>query len=237
MIRRTVKQVLGLAAAPLAMTGFAQPASATTVLTFDGNICGVSGTLACGNGSRIGQSYGDMAGVVDVSYRSITVSTGSTYEDFLKHWGAGYGDLTDAVWGGADSANYVSEIVFTPMAGYEVALIGFDAACYQNRASCRTFNYDIESLGGATIAGGSVSANWPSHASLAINSAYFTDGIVLQWGPDSYDAGVSNIAFDVRKIVAPGGVPEPASWALLLAGFGMTGAAMRRRSSVRETFA
>ncbi|OYW83985.1 MAG: hypothetical protein B7Z20_11720 [Sphingobium sp. 32-64-5] len=26
-----------------------------------------------------------------------------------------------------------------------------------------------------------------------------------------------------------GGVPEPASWALLIAGFGLTGAAMRRR--------
>ena len=29
---------------------------------------------------------------------------------------------------------------------------------------------------------------------------------------------------------APGGVPEPASWALLLTGFGMIGTAMRRRS-------
>lgn len=29
--------------------------------------------------------------------------------------------------------------------------------------------------------------------------------------------------------IAPGTVPEPASWAMLLAGFGLTGAAMRRR--------
>jgi PEP-CTERM motif len=33
------------------------------------------------------------------------------------------------------------------------------------------------------------------------------------------------------------GVPEPASWALMLAGFGLTGAAMRRRQSVRVTYA
>jgi hypothetical protein len=33
-------------------------------------------------------------------------------------------------------------------------------------------------------------------------------------------------------ISAPGGVPEPASWALMLGGFGLLGAAMRRR---RET--
>ena len=30
----------------------------------------------------------------------------------------------------------------------------------------------------------------------------------------------------------PGGVPEPATWALLIAGFGMTGAAMRRRATM-----
>ncbi|WP_372917730.1 PEPxxWA-CTERM sorting domain-containing protein, partial [Sandarakinorhabdus sp.] len=28
------------------------------------------------------------------------------------------------------------------------------------------------------------------------------------------------------------GVPEPASWAMLIAGFGLTGAAMRRRRTV-----
>jgi hypothetical protein len=31
------------------------------------------------------------------------------------------------------------------------------------------------------------------------------------------------------SLVATGGVPEPASWALMIAGFGFTGAAMRRR--------
>ena len=31
------------------------------------------------------------------------------------------------------------------------------------------------------------------------------------------------------------GVPEPASWAMFIAGFGLTGAAMRRRRTSRET--
>jgi PEP-CTERM motif len=34
-----------------------------------------------------------------------------------------------------------------------------------------------------------------------------------------------------------GAVPEPASWALMLGGFGLIGAAMRRRQSVRVTYA
>ncbi|WP_235902761.1 PEPxxWA-CTERM sorting domain-containing protein [Sandarakinorhabdus oryzae] len=41
------------------------------------------------------------------------------------------------------------------------------------------------------------------------------------------DFGVDNINFSQTSIL--GGVPEPASWALLLAGFGLVGAASRRR--------
>lgn len=38
-------------------------------------------------------------------------------------------------------------------------------------------------------------------------------------------------AFDILNVenATQGGVPEPASWAMLIAGFGLTGAAMRRR--------
>ena len=35
----------------------------------------------------------------------------------------------------------------------------------------------------------------------------------------------------------PGGVPEPAAWAMMLAGFGLVGGAMRRRQKVAVTFA
>lgn len=47
--------------------------------------------------------------------------------------------------------------------------------------------------------------------------------------------GVANqIVFDDITFgsATPGLVPEPASWAMLIAGFGLTGAAMRRRRSV-----
>ena len=41
-----------------------------------------------------------------------------------------------------------------------------------------------------------------------------------------YSLSVSNLSFQVQELV---GVPEPASWAMLIIGFGLTGAAMRRR--------
>ena len=41
----------------------------------------------------------------------------------------------------------------------------------------------------------------------------------------------------VQIIATAGAVPEPAAWGLMLAGFGLTGAAMRRRAKVRITYA
>ncbi len=44
---------------------------------------------------------------------------------------------------------------------------------------------------------------------------------------------LTNLTFDSLR----GGVPEPASWALMIAGFGLVGGAMRRRQSVRIAYA
>lgn len=44
-------------------------------------------------------------------------------------------------------------------------------------------------------------------------------------------------AFTREVLAAPGGVPEPAAWAMMLAGFGLVGSAMRRRSTMTVTFA
>lgn len=222
-----------LSVALLATVGVAAPAVAVpTLLDFSGNICGTMGNLACGNSSAIGQGYGDSASV-NVSYRSIVNATNVTAEPFLKFWSTGYGDLNGVVWGGGDPVTFRSEIVLTPLAGFEVALRSLDAGCYLNRASCQSLNFDIRSASGVAIAVGSTPTLNPSHATLAVNSNYFSDGIVLQWGPDGYDAGLDNILFDVRAIGGgAGAVPEPAAWALMISGFGMVGAASRRRRTI-----
>jgi hypothetical protein len=54
------------------------------------------------------------------------------------------------------------------------------------------------------------------------------------FNPTEYEAG----AFDSFAIGAVGGaVPEPASWALMIGGFGFIGAAMRRRRAVTVRYA
>ncbi len=50
--------------------------------------------------------------------------------------------------------------------------------------------------------------------------------------------GFANADADIRSLVfTSSGVPEPASWALMIAGFGAVGAAARRQNKVRVTFA
>ena len=209
--------------------------AATTTLTFDGDICGASGTQSCGNGLQIGQGYGDGTGV-DVSYRSATEGTGATFEPFLKFWDSGYGDLTRVIWGGTSPTGQFAEITFAALAGYELRILGFDAGCYLNRTTCRSFPFSISEIGGGVVASGTNAAPAAGHDSQAFSFGYSQAGYVLRWGPDSYDGGLDNIRFDVRAI-GGAAVPEPATWALMILGFGAVGGAMRRRPATRSALA
>jgi PEP-CTERM motif len=52
-----------------------------------------------------------------------------------------------------------------------------------------------------------------------------------------YDYGNDLVRLDVidAGMAPPAGVPEPASWALMIAGFGLVGSAMRRRTTTRAS--
>ncbi|MFN3593048.1 MAG: PEPxxWA-CTERM sorting domain-containing protein, partial [Thermaurantiacus sp.] len=56
-----------------------------------------------------------------------------------------------------------------------------------------------------------------------------TSGLILQHGSDTANRGLGNIRFTVSDLVDPPVVPEPATWAMLIMGFGLVGAAARRR--------
>jgi len=53
---------------------------------------------------------------------------------------------------------------------------------------------------------------------------------LLATSPALGELGENVYAFGSLSVDSTGAVPEPASWAMLIAGFGLTGAAMRRRS-------
>jgi hypothetical protein len=58
-----------------------------------------------------------------------------------------------------------------------------------------------------------------------------SNGLILQFGAASLGGGIQNINFSHNAPVAPPppAVPEPASWAMLMAGFGLIGSVRRHR--------
>jgi hypothetical protein len=53
----------------------------------------------------------------------------------------------------------------------------------------------------------------------------------------SYNSVIFFSLDDVSVVASAAGVPEPANWALMIAGFGLAGAAVRRRRDTRVSFA
>ena len=62
-------------------------------------------------------------------------------------------------------------------------------------------------------------------------------GYLYDFGYNITQNGSSSVAETWLVRGAANGVPEPAAWAMMLAGFGLVGSAMRRREKVAVTFA
>lgn len=210
--------------AAAAAFGLGSAAHAVTyTLTFDASVA--CGSVACANYSAIDQAYGDTA-IVDLSYQRVNNPGDAVGFDSLAYWDTGYGDLVDVAWGAINDNNGASQIIFTPAAGYTVTLISLDIAGWPNtdrptQSILYDGNYNFVASTGAFTAPGT------GHQTLNCNGAFCTQsGLVLEWGPNGYNVGVDNVVFSINA------VPEPASWALMIAGFGLVGAGMRRRRSV-----
>ncbi len=56
---------------------------------------------------------------------------------------------------------------------------------------------------------------------------------VSNWADTAYQTGLAISGLNIGGVAIDDDVPEPASWAIMLAGFGLIGAAMRRRVALR----
>ena len=91
---------------------------------------------------------------------------------------------------------------------------------------------DIDHLAWVSTYGGDCGGAFPCGTKVADNFSLSLDGFYHDVGDQSayvYDwaqgAQYTNYAFRI------GSVPEPASWAMMVSGFGLAGAAMRRRKT------
>ena len=184
-----------------------------TTLTFDGNICGG----ACSNYSQIDQTYGDIAGQLDVQYAG---RTSSSVNNYLSWWDTGYNDLVNVAFG--PSGGGVGEIALIPTAGFQVTLNSFDLGAWLNTTGTSQYtiydsNYAFLGSSAGVIAVGSGTTTH-SHYDIGLTNV---NGLILQWGPDAYNVGIDNVNFTVQAISTP--VPESSS--LLLLGLGLVGLA------------
>lgn len=198
--------------------------ASTHTLTFDGSIaCGP--TAACGDGTRIQQSYGDVAGIVDVSTFDLVTSNPV---QSLKWWDGQYNDLRGVVWsGGGDGAGQShARIEIKALNGGLVTLNSMDFGAWAN--ATRNSNIVVTAIGGGAPLfsySGAIGAGSTTHASFAPGVSA-NGGLWIDWYDTAYNVGIDNVAFTVA-------VPEPETYALLLAGLGLMGGVARRRAARR----
>lgn len=178
---------------------------------------------AVSNGVRLSQNYGD-GPTWDVTYRDLTTPSFS-----LLGWTTGYQGTRDVLYSGVTDAGSHGRITIAPYAGYQVTLNSFDLTPYLTGAP-RTFSsqWAVYSVGGG--------ASFASVGPLATLTTYSpalssTTGVIIEWKASAYYVGIDNIRFSVTA------VPEPETYALLLAGLGVVGAIARRKKPAAQAIA
>lgn len=176
-----------------------------------------------GTGAAAAQTYVNGGGhlFVNAAYNGGAASTN-----------LGFG-ATSTYWGGSGSVQITADGI---AAGLDTGLstINFTGSSFShNSVAGPGFTTLISGDGGPVLAAGNFGAGY-----------YMIGGetTINFHSPGSSNAAGDSFKLRVNelKLAANGmqnGVPEPAAWAMMLAGFGLVGSAMRRRAKVAVTFA
>jgi hypothetical protein len=202
-----------------------------TTLTFDDGanlvptLCtldaaGQGSATGCVNGSAIQQSYGDIAGVLDVQYQAPRATTPTS----LYWWDSSYNNLYGVLWAAGSDASSEARITLLPLAdGSQLTLNSFDLGAWSLATRSTTVLITEVGTGNTlysftgNVGDGSVSA---TSFAPAVSSRL---GLQLTWRDSAYNVGIDNI----RLSITP--VPEASSMAMALAGLGVASLAGRQR--------
>jgi PEP-CTERM motif len=197
------------------------------ILTFDGNSCTSNGTdvVSCGNGARFSQGFGDTANI-DVQTRA-DGSTAVTPLGGMFYWGSQYSGLTGVGYG---LAGGMPSIFLQPLSSGTVTLNSFQLGAWPDFTRNSQFSI-FDGLGNVLFSSGPITVQG-STPSLFTGSWSSTTGIGISFGPDGYNVGIDNIDYSFASAAA---VPEPATWLMMLLGFGVIGTSVRsKRKKLRE---
>jgi hypothetical protein len=183
------------------------------------NVNGLGAMVPCGPGLAISQSYGDVAGVSDITYSSPLIATPTS----LLWFGPNYNNLYGVAYASGSDANSLARIEIKPLtSGQAVTLSSFQLGAYANSTRSTTVNiYAIGSSAPLYSFSGDVGNGAVSATSFAPNITV-TGGLWLEFKNSAFNVGIDNIQYSVSA------VPEPASVLMMLAGVAGLLAARRR---------
>ena len=193
----------------------------TYTLDFNQDAACAAGTT-CSNYTQISQSYGDVAGVVDVTFIDVNDSSKS-----LNWWSTSYNDLSGVAWAGGNDGNSHARIELKALDGKQVTLNGMDFGAYPSTS--RATNIYVRNADTGSILfsfAGNVGGSTSIHSSFS--PAVSASRLWIDWYDSAYNVGIDNVNFSVAT------VPEPETYALFLAGLGIMGAVARRQRKTRK---
>ena len=209
-------------AAALAIAGFATAVSAQAATIT---------TLAFWNGST---SISNWGGLATNTYGEVLVAPGSSLTSF-----------TFQVDNGGTAANYVAQVY--AWSGSTTGGSPVGAALYTGPASVlggfNGFQAVTVNTGGVAVttgqryeillydgSGDGVNAYWDLTPPFGVHPGVAGDvGFVFNNGPSNVNGTFRDFGSLAYSATFTGGVPEAATWAMMIAGFGLVGIAARRR--------
>jgi hypothetical protein len=219
---------LMLAAAGLMLT---TPATAAVVV-FGPDSCG--GPATCTDFGLISQDFGDTA-EVNISYRGVA-APGDNATVAARPWRYSDGGMSGGngafVAPSSSAPQLFAEFRLDLLEPGSVTLNSVDFGTYFGIAE--TLEYFVFDTAWNPLGSGTVllDENALVQVLLGITSS---NGLILQFGAASLGGGIQNIDFTWNAAAGPNpppAVPEPASWAMLMTGFGLIGTVRRRRRAV-----
>jgi hypothetical protein len=210
-----------IGAALLGALAYAAPAQALTVVAG-------SGTLSSTDPTQTGRVSRDTVASTWAAPKAFPGSIGGTYVYDLVNGTISF-NATQTIFYEI-TYNSINTVVSQPF-----------AVAYRN--SFNPASISTNYIGDSGSSAGGVNANIPqtfqvivaAGGSLLVNFSEVSNGNL----PTDYTYTISAFSDANRgeNFGGAGAVPEPASWAMMIAGFGLVGGAMRRRSSAKLAIA
>lgn len=191
--------------------------------------------------TNLGFESGDLAGwtISDGFVSSVTsaddaIQTAPFGEHFLPTGGAYFAQVT----AGLDVGTYsLLSQVFTISDTFQVsgdaAFLAFDSDPYNDDAYVRIYSADTDILlfkSDVLAVGDYGHTHWTHFTSGVLGAGIYTLEAGVRNNPEDLDNSYSSqLLIDSFAVVSVDAVPEPASWALMVLGFGGLGAMLRRR--------